>query len=392
MRILVWTAHFAPHLGGVENFTRSLFSRLAKKGHHVTLLTCNTNQACQTECLDGIQVYRYTSLNLLGSRYPIPLTLSRFSKALRESYDVCVTNTRFFPTTWLGCRFALRKGIPYLHIEHGSGWEVSESWVVNQIVRIVDHSIGAYVLSRASAVGAVSTDVQKYCRSLGRAHSLLIPNAIDTGKFSWDREAARDDLGITHKPLAILFAGRLVENKGILCFLQAAARLTAEGLIFIVAGDGKLRSTVEIASRKCPSILYLGPLAHDVMPKAYAAADIVCHPSFCREGLPTVLLEAGASGRPLIAADAPGVRDIIPDERYGVIIPPRDPDALAGAIRKLVANNDLRIRLAAAVQDRVRKFFDLEVVATNVERLLQSLVANSGASDYSPPGVAEKMC
>jgi glycosyltransferase involved in cell wall biosynthesis len=98
----------------------------------------------------------------------------------------------------------------------------------------------------------------------------------------------------------------------------------------------------------------------------YAAAHVVCLPSY-REGLPTVLLEAAACGCALVATDVPGCREVVRDGDTGLLVPPRDPMALAAALRTLILDPALRARLSAAARKRVAEEFSAEHVrqATN---------------------------
>jgi glycosyltransferase involved in cell wall biosynthesis len=92
------------------------------------------------------------------------------------------------------------------------------------------------------------------------------------------------------------------------------------------------------------------------------SADILCLPSY-REGLPRSLLEGGASGLPLIATDVPGCRDAVRANVSGIIVPPRDPAALAAAMMQLIDDVDLRARMGAAARmDVIERFSESAIV------------------------------
>jgi glycosyltransferase involved in cell wall biosynthesis len=103
------------------------------------------------------------------------------------------------------------------------------------------------------------------------------------------------------------------------------------------------------------------------MPEVMACAHIVALPSYYPEGVPRVLLEAAASERALIAADWPGSREVVQDGRTGVLVPPRDPAALAEAVLRLIDDPELRRRLARSARDLVLREFRVSLV---VERTL----------------------
>ena len=374
MRILVWTAHFLPHIGGVEGFSARLWPRLVTAGHQVQLITCNTNGATDQECIEGVNVLRLKCINLLRSRYPVPILRNAKRLWRKDQFDVIVTNTRFFLTSFAGARIALRSGCPYVHMEHGSGWRVSENPGVNLVTRLVDVTIGRWLLRNATIVCAVSRDAARYCRSLVDRDVRILPNAIDTELFS--RPAQRlpicDDVPADH--VVLLFAGRLIKAKGFLEFLELAERLQNEKLLFLVAGVGPLSSLVVERAQSNPKVKYLGGIPAERMPQVYQAADIVCHPSYCLEGLPTVILEAGAAGCAVVAARTSGVEEIIPSAQFGTVIAPRDVGQLAQAVITLLNNPTLRASLANNLKSRVREVFDIRVIAARMEEILREAI------------------
>jgi glycosyltransferase involved in cell wall biosynthesis len=98
------------------------------------------------------------------------------------------------------------------------------------------------------------------------------------------------------------------------------------------------------------------------MPEVFAAASVVCLPTFYGEGLPKSLLEAAASARPIVATDVPGCREIVRPGVNGWLVPPRDAGALAAALRAALKDPDLRARYGAAGRRMVENEFSLEAV------------------------------
>jgi glycosyltransferase involved in cell wall biosynthesis len=98
------------------------------------------------------------------------------------------------------------------------------------------------------------------------------------------------------------------------------------------------------------------------MRELYAQTTVVVLPSY-REGVPRVLLEASACGIPIVTCDTPGCRVAIKDQRTGLMVPPKDPKSLAGAILKLLSNAELRSRMGQAGRQFVEEHFDQRVIA-----------------------------
>jgi len=380
MNILVWTAHFLPHVGGVENFSARLWPLIAAKAHCVHLFTCNTERVDPEEIYNGVHVHRLRCAPLLSGRFPIPLGPSYTSILSDIDFHVAVTNTRFFPTSLLGALEAKKRRRPYLHIEYGSGSYVVPNPIVNTVVKLWDLSLGRYILRNAAAVAAVSTSAAEYCSRLGASGVHIVPNAIDTSRFDGADPIVRRELGLAPDVCVILFAGRLIREKGIELFIRLARDLSCFKTFFVVAGDGPCEPIVRRAASASKNLAYLGKVNMAQMPQIFASADIVCHPSWYLEGLPTVLLEGGAAGCALVAARTTGVDDIIPSSDYGLVVKPQDYESLKGAVGSLILDVEKRKRLGQAIRQRVREEFDIQTVASRIESLLNAIVTNSQAS------------
>ena len=124
----------------------------------------------------------------------------------------------------------------------------------------------------------------------------------------------------------------------------------------------------------------------DEMSSTLASATIVLLPSY-REGLPKVLLEAAACGKPLIATDVPGCRDIVTHGVNGLLIPPRDSAALAAAIDSLLRDASLRAAMGIAGREKVIGAFSVEKIADQVVDLYRELLAKRKAGQQ-PAGLA----
>jgi glycosyltransferase involved in cell wall biosynthesis len=116
------------------------------------------------------------------------------------------------------------------------------------------------------------------------------------------------------------------------------------------------------------------------MPGALAKSHIVCLPSYYREGVPKVLLEAAACGRPVIATDMPGCRDIVRHEKTGLLVAPRDPQSLADAIETLLRDRDSRLKYGKAARALVEAEFSIGAVVEQTLALYEELLSSPGAT------------
>jgi glycosyltransferase involved in cell wall biosynthesis len=168
-------------------------------------------------------------------------------------------------------------------------------------------------------------------------------------------------------PVRVILIARMIREKGIADF-AAAARLLRGQADFVLVGapdPGNPNSITEPELRAWEAegiLTWLGP-RRDIA-DLLRGAHIAVQPSTYREGLPKSALEAMASGKPLVATDIPGCREAVQDGVTGYLVPPRDPAALAAAIKKLIDDKPLRARFGAAARARAeREFADAVICA-----------------------------
>jgi glycosyltransferase involved in cell wall biosynthesis len=201
----------------------------------------------------------------------------------------------------------------------------------------------------AATVLACNADVAASLRAVGATPD-RIGHGVDTDRFrppSWRRS----------RPERLLAVGRLVEKKGFDVLLAALARTAAPWQLDIV-GDGpqwpRLHGLADRLGLR-DRVRFVGPLTHDALPDAYRRADAVVVPSRVdgrrdRDGLPNVLLEAMASGRPIVASDVAAIGTAVRDGHTGVLVVPDDPDRLAAALDRIHVDGALRERLGRAAR------------------------------------------
>ncbi len=186
-------------------------------------------------------------------------------------------------------------------------------------------------------------------------------NGIDLGLFT-ESAAQRD-------PRLILGVGRLVEKKGFGDLILACKVLAIRGIDFRceIIGQGPLEATLRAQIEQLgltDRVTLIGPRPQDEVLQAYRRAAIFALPCIIgadgnRDGLPTVLLEAMATGAACVSTDVTGVPEIITHEADGLVVPQNNPNALADALERLLAEPDLRTRFAAAGRAKVERVFDV---------------------------------
>jgi glycosyltransferase involved in cell wall biosynthesis len=211
---------------------------------------------------------------------------------------------------------------------------------------------------RAACVVACNGDAAAELRPTG-ARVELVPHGVDLSRF--DAVPAPEA-----KPLRLLAVGRLVPKKGFEVLLEAIAGLSGAIRLRIV-GDGPLRPRLERAvaeAGEAGRVTLAGTATHRELPRAYAEAHAVVVPSVedadgDRDGLPNVVLEAMASGRPVVASAIAAIPSAVRDGATGLLAPPGDSLALRSALERLRDDPALGARMGEAGRALVERRFDL---------------------------------
>jgi glycosyltransferase involved in cell wall biosynthesis len=224
-------------------------------------------------------------------------------------------------------------------------------------------------LSGVDRIIAVSREVEaRYADELRvpRGKLVVVPNAVAVPKTVPEPDAALRARRLDGRPdYRVLSPARLDEQKGHADLLAAAAEVPEA--TFVMAGDGPLRAELEEMARRlgvADRCLFLGQ--RDDVPALLAVSDLFVLPSHF-EGLPVSVLEAMMAGRPVVATAVGGTDEAVVDGETGLLVPPRDPAALATAVRRLREQPELAQRLAAGGRARVEREFSVDATARAVE-------------------------
>ena len=218
---------------------------------------------------------------------------------------------------------------------------------------------------RADRVVAISTETAREIRELVDVPVDVIPYTTPFPGHGEPRSLARGD----GKALTILFVGRLVELKGLAHLIEAAALLRGRVEARIVAiGIGPERERLEtLAKDRGVAVDFRNKVPDAELHQAFLTSDVLVLPSIIdargdTEGLGVALLDAMSYGIPAIASRVGGIPDIIEDGVSGLLVPPADPRALAGALERVARDPAYAQRLADAGRERLRTDFSWDVI------------------------------
>jgi len=214
----------------------------------------------------------------------------------------------------------------------------------------------------------------------GRAKNkvVCIPNPIDLSRFqpNPDGKEWREQNGLPVHSILVGIFGRLDAWKRFDLALRAAALARAKqgSLHFLVVGKGPERRSLERLARDLDLKTSLSFLDwQDDVTKAMSSIDILLHPT-PGEHFGRVYIEAMACGKPVVAADSGGAKEIVLSEQTGILVPPNDPGALAEALVRLAANETLCQSMGRAGRRRAETLFDARRVAGLVENLYDDIL------------------
>lgn len=362
-RYAIFSAQFLPHIGGVEFYTDNLARELARRGHEVVVIASSMPDALEYEVTEsGVEVFRLPSFQLIGGRMPVPRCNSSFRRLLNEvssrSYDGILVNTRFYLHSLVGLKMAKRLGLRPVLCEHGSAYLTFGNALLDKAVVAYEHTITALVKRYSPDAYAVSGKGIAWLRNFGIQAKGLLSNSIDADAFVAQASSRdfRAELGVARDALLVSFVGRLAPEKGVAPLLEAVSVLEKEGVaaLLVMAGDGPLRGMVEQCGLE--NVRFVGPLDRGDVAALQLQTDAFCLPSRS-EGFSTALLEAASCGVVPVATDVGGVREIVADDSYGIVLANASSGSIAQALRLLASDRTYTRQCAKRCAARVRDRF-----------------------------------
>ena len=305
--------------------------------------------------------------------------IGRIAAALRGA-AIDVLHTHGGVAGLYGRLAAKKAGIPAIvHTLHGIHYLHYRNPLAKRASIILERRLSR---STAAVIFVSQADLQvgMKLRLVPAGKCRLIRNGVDPAGLipDFDRAAKKNELGSAGRPLVVAVS-RLHRQKGLKHLLRAVPLIREEvpAVKIVVAGGGPLESKLTSQVRRLrieESISLLGE-RKDVR-EVLAAADVFVLPSLW-EGLPYVLIEAAALGKPIVAADIDGVREVIRSGETGILVPPRDPGRLAAALILLLKDQDLACKLGERAKRDIPPGFSLERMIRETETLYQEVFRNA---------------
>ena len=345
MKIALVSPYDFAYPGGVTNHISSLEYYLTRMGHEVKVIA-PASKAVTTFGDRFIPIGKPRAIPSSGSivRVTISPWLSSRIKAVldEENFDIihlheplmpmlCTTVLRLSQTTNIGTFHAFA-GRPSYSFAKPLAMRFLKKWF-----RKLDGKI------------AVSKPAMEFANKHLPGDYTIIPNGVDLAHFSPDVPPIDE---FCDGKLNILFTGRLEKRKGANYLLKAYQRVKEEipdSRLIIVGPGTRLRNKYEkhVKRHGLKDVVFIGYASYDDLPRYYKTADIFCAPATGRGSFGIVLLEAMAIGKPIVASNIEGYASLLTHGAEGLLVPPKDKEALAQALISLMTDESLRQQMGA---------------------------------------------
>jgi len=368
-------ARFDP-VGGMQNHTAELTRALDRRGVVQTILTTRPPTAPLFGRLGeharvirlGLPIRRFRQFYGVQAAVIAPILATRADLVhVHLGEDLAV-----LPVGLAAARLRLLPLVLTVHLSLRHTLVVTD--LRSAILKTLGGRIERWGECSAEAVLAITPRLARQLVSEGleedRVH--VIPPGVNPSLFAGPHDDPVPGIG---RP-RVVFVGRLAPQKGVRTLIAAARLLKTPGVWVLLVGDGPERSLLErevIRLGVGDRVHLLGFVPHEHVPAVLSSADLLVLPSLYEE-LGTVLLEAMWVGLPIVASRTGGIPDVITDRVHGLLVAPGDPEALARAIDRLLAEPNLARRMGEAARERAKNY-DWEALAERVLNVYRGVIA-----------------
>lgn len=350
-----------PYPGGVTEHILNLAEQFRRRGHEVHVIAPSSAAPETVQAVPGLhRIGRVVSVPASGSVARITLSPRGYRQVKQllaeQRFDLIHLHEPLMPALSLAVlRHSHTVNVGTFHAYGGS-----------RLVYFYGKPMLQPFFRKLHGLIAVSRSARDFVGQYFPGDYRIIPNGIAYDHFSQPRPRLPE---FDDGRLNVLFVGRLEQRKGLTYLLRAwpEVRARVAGARLIVVGDGRpLPGYRQWAMRQgYTDIVFAGFVSREAMPRYYQSCDVFCAPSTGQESFGIVLLEAMAAGKPIVTTLIPGYREVVEEGVQGVLVPPKDPAALADALVRVLNDEALRKRLGEAGA-RTARAYAWEIVADQV--------------------------
>ena len=356
--------------------------KLNERGHEFKVISIKwSGQSNYEKINNGIEVYRIPYIfSIIG--YPVP----KFIKLTNTIKEIC---NIWHPDVIVYSHMEYLTALPSLYLKIKIPVIVTTDFLIgvshfhgNKIIDTVGYLhamlIGKRIFKAADGIQFLGSELYKYILKLNIAADKLfvIPRGVDTELFKPrdGNEFLRKDLGIKEEDMVVLYVGRLDLIKGVNYLFRAIKEILPhyKNLKFLIVGDGSLRKECETFAKPFSDDIIFTGFREDI-PELMNISDIFVLPSLA-EGAANVVMEASASGLPVIVTDVGETPQMILDGETGILIKPKDVNGLVGAVKKLIDNLPLAKDMGIKGRGHIERYYTWDVICDRLEEFYRDIV------------------
>ena len=368
-KIAIASDWYYPKLGGVAVHMHDLALHLRKLGHEVAIITNDRETGKEAELKEaGIDLIKVPGCILGG------VNMSAFSRNAAsmipyiKDCDIVHGHHAFTPLALKAVSAGRKVGKATLLTTHSINYENSP--VIKTLGRIA-FPYYRYYLHNPHRIIAVSRASKEFIKRFTNVPVEIIPNGVNVDFFDvpFSKEEAKEKLGLDKN--VVLYVGRIEPRKGVSTLINAMRYVNGE---LLVIGEGSMLPLLRERARLLgisEKVKFLGKVEYSKLPLFYRASDVFVLPSLS-EAFGIVLLEAMASGTPVIGTQVGGIPEII--DGCGLLVPPGNAKKLAEAINFVLNNQNVEKRLARLGKRRAETVYDWKVVVKRIVALYREVL------------------
>ncbi len=376
MRIALVSDWYYPKIGGVATHMHHLALKLKERGHDVTIVTNSRETRKEMELnKQGIGLLKIPGVvsPILDVNITYSLKSTRELNEFLGDFDVIHSHHAFTPLALKAAKAGRRMGKATVLTTHSISFaHESRLWETLGLT----FPIFSNYLRYPHRIIAVSKAAKAFIEHFTDTPVEIIPNGVDDTVFtpSKKKEKIKEKFEIDGK--VVLYVSRMSYRKGPHVLLNAFSQIEEAALVMVGSGEMLpfLRAQAKFL-RIEDRVKFVGYVKNEVLPEIFRMADVFVLPSITAEAFGIVILEAMASGLPVVATDVGGIPEIVMESESGLLVPPGNELELRNAIQKLLLDDKLRERLGSNGRKAVEERYSWNRVTEQIEKTYEDVIS-----------------
>ncbi|WP_324736401.1 glycosyltransferase family 4 protein [Thermococcus sp. SY098] len=376
MKIALVSDWYYPKIGGVASHMHHLALKLREMGHEVAIITNNRETGREEELTKkGIELIKIPGVvsPILEVNISYSLKSTRELNEFLKEFDVVHSHHAFTPLALKAAKAGRKMGKATILTTHTISFaHESKLW---EALGLTFPMFSSY-LKYPHKIIAVSKAAKAFIEHFTDTPIEIIPNGVDDKLFTpkWDKERIKAEFGIDNK--VVLYVSRMSYRKGPHVLLNAFSEI--EDATLVMVGSGEMLPFLRAQAKFLrieDRVRFLGYVDSKMLPKIFGMADVFVLPSITAEAFGIVILEAMASGLPVIATDVGGIPEIVRESESGLLVPPGNELELRKAIQKLLLDDSLREWFGNNGRRAVEERYSWDKIAKQMEKTYEDILS-----------------